>query len=175
MRNLELKYRCPDLAAVRERALQLGASDEGVLDQKDVFFKAPAARLKLRDFGDGTAELISYRRPDRVEARASDYEIFPTVDPAGLALVLRHALGMSGVVRKDRHLFLYRNTRIHLDRVEGLGSFVELETVMCGQSLEEAQAEIDGVAAALGLEREARVAVAYIDLLCAAGSSTDDD
>jgi predicted adenylyl cyclase CyaB len=164
-RNIELKCRCADLAAVRARAQALGARDAGVLAQHDTFFEAPRARLKLRDFGDGRGELISYRRPDTPEARGSDYVVCPVGDPALLRATLEHALVAAGTVRKRRHLFLYRRTRIHLDEVEGLGAFVELETVMDGQAESEGRAELEEVAAALALKRDDAIAQPYVELL----------
>jgi predicted adenylyl cyclase CyaB len=164
-RNIELKCRCADLALVRQRAHALGARDAGVLEQDDIFFDAPLGRLKLRDFGDGRAELISYRRPDTPEARGSDFFTYPVADPAALRATLAHALRTGGVVRKRRHLFLYRQTRIHLDEVEGLGQFVELETVMSGQSEGEAEAELRHVAAALSLKAEDAIAQPYVELV----------
>ena len=164
-RNLELKCRCTDLAAVRRRAEALGARDAGVLRQVDTFYEARHARLKLRDFGDGTAELISYRRPDTIEARGSDFIVCPVSSPALLADALSYALGVIGVVRKTRRLFLHRATRIHLDDVEGLGTFVELETVMSGQSAHDGQAELSEIADALGLDRDDAVPVPYVELL----------
>ena len=164
-RNIELKCRCADLGEVRQRARELGATDAGVLEQDDVFFDAPLGRLKLRDCGDGRAELISYRRPDTAGARGSDFFAYPVADPAALRATLAHALRTGGAVRKRRHLFLYRHTRIHLDEVEGLGQFVELETVMSGQSEGEAEAELRHVAAALSLKPEDAVAQPYVELV----------
>jgi adenylate cyclase, class 2 len=69
------------------------------------------------------------------------------------------------VVTKKRHLFLHANTRIHLDEVEGLGTFVELETVLAGSSDAEGLAELERVAAALGLDRDDSVPVPYVELL----------
>ena len=164
-RNIEVKCRSADLAEVRRRAEALGATDAGVLLQHDVFFDAPLGRLKLRDFGDGRAELISYRRPDSPEARGSDFFTYPVADPATLRVTLAHALETGGSVRKRRHLYLYRRTCIHLDDVEGLGQFVELETVMSGQPESEAHAELRHVAAALGLKAEDAIPQPYVELL----------
>jgi adenylate cyclase class IV len=164
-RNIELKCRCADLAAVRARAQHLGARDAGVLEHHDTFFEAPLGRLKLRDFGDGRAELISYRRPDTTEARGSDFFVYPVGDPVLLRAALAHALATGGTVRKRRHLFLYRHTRIHLDEVEGLGTFVELETVMAGQSEQEGHEELAHVAAALALKPEDAIPRPYVELL----------
>ncbi len=165
-RNIEIKTRCADLAPARRKAEALGARDAGVLHQRDTFFRAAqGARLKLRDFGDGRAELISYRRPDTPQARSSEYFVCPVAEPAALAAALGHVLDTVGVVTKRRHLFLYRHTRIHLDDVEGLGSFIELETVLSGQSDAEAHAELQQVAVALGLRPEDAVAEPYVELL----------
>jgi predicted adenylyl cyclase CyaB len=164
-RNIELKCRCGDLASVQRLALGLGAQEAALLRQRDTFFGAARARLKLRELGDGRAELISYRRPDRAETRGSDYLICPVADPDGLRAVLADALGVVGEVRKERRLLLLRHTRIHLDRVEGLGDFVELETVLEGIDDEAGQAELGEIAAALALRPEDRVPVPYLELL----------
>ena len=166
-RNIEAKYRCPDLAAVRERAQALGARSMGVLKQQDTFFSAPLARLKLRDSGNGKAELISYRRADVPHARGSDYTICRVSDPSQMRQTLGHALGASGAVAKQRELYLFRTTRIHLDAVDNLGDFVELETVLGGQSDDDAHKELRYVAEALGLEAGQVVAKPYVDLLAA--------
>jgi adenylate cyclase class IV len=101
MRNLELKARCADLEAARERAARLGARRAADLEQRDTFFAAGRGRLKLRELGDGTAELIAYRRPDTASARGSDYELCPVDQAAPLARVLAHALGTTGVAYAD--------------------------------------------------------------------------
>ena len=166
MRNLELKARCPDLEAVRTRAERLGARYAGVLAQRDTFFASGGpGRLKLRATDGGPAELIAYRRADLAWARASDYDIYPVADSHRLHAVLTAALGEAGVVEKRRQLYLLDHTRIHLDEVRGLGDFVELETVLDGQPEAAAHAELARIAAGLGIERDALVAVAYIDLL----------
>jgi predicted adenylyl cyclase CyaB len=162
---MELKLRCGDLAAVAGRCETLGARFGGVLLQTDRFFHAPDARLKLRTFGDGTGELIAYRRPDTAEIRGSDYLIHRTSDPDGLAEALGTALGVRATVRKRRRLYLHGATRIHLDEVDGLGTFVELETVLSGQTDDEGRAELDGLLAALGLAETERVPAPYVDLL----------
>jgi homotetrameric cytidine deaminase len=131
-RNVELKTRDPDPAATFERALTLGASDEGVLTQRDTYFAGTRGRLKLREQAGGTeagARLIAYVRPDHEEARTSAYRLAEVGDAAALGDALDAALGTLIVVDKRRRLLLYENVRIHLDEVDGLGSFVELEAV----------------------------------------------
>jgi homotetrameric cytidine deaminase len=131
-RNVELKARDADPAATLERALALGATDEGVLAQRDTYFKRARGRLKLREQDGGReagARLIAYVRPDDEAARTSAYRLAEVADPAALREALDAALGTLVVVEKRRRLLLYDNVRIHLDEVRDLGSFVELEGV----------------------------------------------
>jgi predicted adenylyl cyclase CyaB len=107
--------------------------------------------------------LICYRRMDSTEARISEYTRVAIADADGLKQALTTALGEPRELLKTRHLFIYKSTRIHLDDVKRLGLFVELETVISTQSLEEAKAEIAFVTRKMKLEDA--VATAYVDLL----------
>ncbi len=133
-RNVEIKARDPDPATTLERALALGASDEGVLVQRDTYFGGARGRLKLREQKPGGAHLIAYVRPDSDEARTSSYRLADVGDPAAVREALDAALGTRVVVEKRRRLLLWEGVRIHLDEVEGLGSFVELEGVAAPES-----------------------------------------
>jgi predicted adenylyl cyclase CyaB len=165
-RNVECKWRArTSLAELRARAVAAGAEDRGLLLQTDTFFAAPLARLKLRELGEGRAELISYRRADVASARASDYRVVPVADGRALALALGEALGTTGQVVKRRQLLLRGHTRIHLDEVEGLGAFVELETVLSGEDEAEAHRELEALARDLGLDAGDALAVPYLELL----------
>jgi len=131
-RNVELKTRDADPAATLERALALGASDEGVLMQRDTYFGRARGRLKLREQdggGEAGARLIAYVRADDDGARTSAYRLAEVGETVALREALDAALGALVVVDKRRHLLLYENVRIHLDEVRDLGSFVELEAV----------------------------------------------
>jgi homotetrameric cytidine deaminase len=128
-RNVELKALDPDPARSLAVCRELGAEDRGVLRQRDTYFRAREGRLKLREEEPGETVLIQYDRPDAPAARESRYRLVPVPDPEGLKAALDAALGTLVVVDKQRHLFLWEDVRIHLDRVAGLGSFVELEGV----------------------------------------------
>jgi adenylate cyclase len=163
---VEVKARVAGLPAIEARAAKLADRGPELIRQDDTFFRCAHGRLKLRDFGDGRAELIAYQRPDESGPKVSDYVITPSTDPAGLREVLARSLGMIGRVRKQRTLYLAGATRIHLDRVDGLGEFVELEVV-----LDDSQSPDDGVVLArqllaqLGIGTDALVEGAYLDLL----------
>jgi predicted adenylyl cyclase CyaB len=165
-RNVEIKARIAGIDALMPRARALAQRDAERISQDDTFFRVPHGRLKLREFADGSAELIHYQRADTVDAKLSDYRRVPVADAAALREVFQRALGILGRVRKQRWLLLAGQTRIHLDRVDGLGEFVELEVVLRND-----QDESDGVRIAeqlmheLGLAHAERIAGAYHDLL----------
>jgi homotetrameric cytidine deaminase len=165
-RNVELKARDADPQATLRRARELGASDEGILRQRDTYFGRARGRLKLRELLDqpGRAELIAYQRPDDAQARTSAYRIAPVADPEAVRGALDAALGTRVVVDKRRHLLLYENVRIHLDEVEGLGAFVELEGVAAADSdLTRERELVERLSRELQLGEP--IAVSYSDLL----------
>ena len=167
-RNIEIKARIDSIEAVLPRAQAIAHTEPELIVQVDTFFKVPQGRLKLREFADGSAELIHYHRPDHGDTRASDYVRVPVPDPAALRVALARACGIAGRVRKQRWLLLAGATRIHLDRVEGLGDFMELEVVLAdGQTDAEGSTVADALMQSLGLAAAERVAQAYLDLLAA--------
>lgn len=127
----------------------------------------PRGRLKLRQFDDGTpAELIFYQRDDRDGPKASYYTRSPVTNPEAMHALLATALTTRGIVTKERHVYLTGRTRIHLDRVDGLGDFVELEVVLAQEDDEESgHAEAHAMFQTLGVPESDLVAVAYVDLL----------
>jgi cytidine deaminase len=168
--NLELKARCSDLDAAAARALALGASDQGVLSQRDTYHAARSGRLKLREDPSRGAELIAYRRPDDPEVTVSSYLLAPVSAPAQLSEALSAALGDPlVVVSKQRRLLLWEGVRIHLDDVEGLGTFIEFEAVLpdAGDPAS-AQTKVERLRDALEISDDALVAGGYADLLLAA-------
>jgi predicted adenylyl cyclase CyaB len=165
MQNIEIKARCPDLDAARRHLGHLGIPLVRRMRQVDTYFHVPHGRLKLREIDGEPAQLIQYERPDAAVARASDYRIVPVPDPASLKAALARALGIRAVAEKQRELYLWRHTRIHLDEVAGLGSFLELETVITDQTRDHAERECQEVRAALQIQDEAMVSNSYGDIV----------
>lgn len=164
-RNIEIKARIASVEALLPRAQALAGGAPELIVQDDSFFTVPHGRLKLREFADGGAELIHYHRADSAAAKASDYVRVPVPDAAALRETLARACGLQGRVRKQRWLLLAGATRIHLDRVEGLGDFMELEVVLQdGQSDAEGAAVAEALMCALGLADAQRLCGAYLDL-----------
>lgn len=164
--NIEIKARIRDLDEIRLRAEQLSDSPVEAILQEDIFFNTSHGRLKLRVLSQDNGQLIYYTRPDQEGPKRSDYQISLTSDPENLKRVLELAYGIRGIVRKTRYLYLVGQTRVHLDDVQGLGQFMELEVVMReGQSDPEGQLIAEGLMAALGVERSDLIEGAYMDLL----------
>jgi predicted adenylyl cyclase CyaB len=165
-RNIEIKARIASIEAILPLVQAVATAGPEQLHQDDSFFAAPHGRLKLRQFASGHAQLIAYTRADSSGPKLSDYAIAPIEHPDELRAVLIRALGTKGRVVKDRIVFWCGATRIHLDRVDGLGEFLELEVV-----LSDDQTEADGQAVAqalldrLGIAPHQLVAGAYLDLL----------
>jgi predicted adenylyl cyclase CyaB len=164
--NIEIKAYARDFTEIRRRTELLSDGPLEVIRQEDIFFNVPHGRLKLRLLASGQGQLIYYTRQDQEGPKRSDYHLSLTTDPENLRQVLSLAYGIRGVVRKTRYLYLVGQTRVHLDDVEGLGQFMELEVVLQeGQSDAQGQAIAEDLMASLGIERGDLLEGAYMDLI----------
>ncbi|MGH2912528.1 MAG: class IV adenylate cyclase [Solirubrobacteraceae bacterium] len=128
-RNIELKASDPDPVRSLQACRDLNAKAEGTLWQRDTYFDVPFGGLKLREEKPGRPHLIQFERADEPQQRESRYRIIEVEDAQTLRAALTAAIGLVVVVTKRRQLFLWRDVRIHLDDVEELGTFIELEAV----------------------------------------------
>jgi predicted adenylyl cyclase CyaB len=171
-RNIEIKARVAAIDAIRPAVAALATRGPADILQDDSFFHCAHGRLKLRVFEDGSGELIAYDRPDAAGPKTSTYVRSPVADPVSVRDALTASCGLLGRVKKHRVLYLVGRTRVHLDQVEGLGTFLELEVVLADE--EDAAvgvAEAEALMQRLGVATEALVQGAYLDLL-ASGPST---
>jgi predicted adenylyl cyclase CyaB len=165
-RNIEIKARVADMPALTARTAAIADSGPVEIPQDDTFFRCDNGRLKLRVFESGHGELIFYRRPAADGPKVSFYVLSPTESPDTLREALTLANGQEGRVVKHRTLFLVGRTRVHLDRVQGLGDFMELEVVLAeGESAEDGVREADELMARLQIAADCLVEGAYHDLL----------
>lgn len=163
-RNIEIKARVPDRDRLVAAAQAISDSGPQILLQDDTFFSCNSGRLKLRVFADHSAQLIFYRRADLPGPKTSFYQITPVIEPDLLRDTLATAYGIDVRVRKERWLYLTGNTRIHIDRVEGLGDFMELEVVLSEEQTEaEGTERAQRLMDALGIQTSDLVAGAYAD------------
>ncbi len=168
-RNVEIKARIESVEALAARAAALADHGPVEIAQDDTFFACPRGRLKLRALSPDEGQLIFYRRPDQLGPKQSTFVIASTSQPEAMREALTSAYGQAGRVRKHRTLYLVGRTRVHLDRVEGLGNFLELEVVLgSDEPAELGIAEAHALMTALGIAPEDLVAGAYVDLLAAA-------
>lgn len=164
--NVEIKARLRGkIASARERALVLSTEAPKVIEQEDTFFFVPRGRLKLRVSNAAPAELIYYERADESSPNRSIFFAAHIDDPTAMKRVLETSLGIRGVIRKTRELFLAANTRIHLDDVESLGRFIELEVMLAGESEATGHKKCREMMHALGIDETDLVDCAYIDML----------
>jgi predicted adenylyl cyclase CyaB len=164
-RNVEIKARIAGVAALAPLVARLADTGPTFIEQDDTFFSCPNGRLKLRDQFAAGAELIFYQRADQSGPKESFYLRLPVPDPTALRELLQLAYGQTGRVRKRRMLFLVGRTRIHLDAVEGLGEFLELEVVLREEeSAAQGIVEAESIMAQLGVLPQQLIQGAYVDL-----------
>ena len=165
-RNVEIKARIGSVEALLPLARACADGPPERVAQDDTFFSCAHGRLKLRAFADGRGELIAYERADAAGPKTSDYDIVPVPDPDALRATLARSLGVHGRVVKQRTLLRVGRTRVHLDRVDGLGDFLELEVVLRdGEAAEAGVAVAHALLRRLSVDPGALVAGAYVDLL----------
>jgi predicted adenylyl cyclase CyaB len=165
-RNIEIKARVADLEPLRAVVQALGARPLATEEQTDRYYELDGARrVKLRTIAGGRAEMIHYRRPEDEGVRASDYEVTSVRDDqAGACLVPKGEPLV--VVRKRREIWLLDNVRVHLDTVEGLGRFLELEAVVDAEHDDAVcRGQVDRILAALEVSPGQLVRASYSDLL----------
>jgi homotetrameric cytidine deaminase len=164
--NVELKARDAEPDTTAARCVAFDAEDEGMLTQLDTYFAVQRGRLKLREEDDG-AELIAYRRRDARGPEPSAYVRATVADPAPVKEALDAALGTIVAVSKRRQVFIWEHVRIHLDDVDGLGTFIEIEAVVGPgeDQLAEAYRKVDWLRSELLISDDDLVDVGYADLL----------
>ena len=164
--NIEIKARVDDFAALKAKVASIADLDPIEILQDDTFFRCDSGRLKLRSFPDGSGELIFYRRANQEGPKESFYLRSPTSAPDKLRESLALAYGAVGRVKKHRTLFLVGRTRVHLDQVEGLGRFLELEVVLGdGEDLENGVREAQRLMVMLGIDPSQLIERPYVDLI----------
>ena len=166
--NVEIKARLADPEAAERRAVSLGARFAGEDRQRDTYYRVPRGRLKLRESSIDGGRLVVYLRPDAASPRRSDYELLPVENVERSRALLQEMLGAEAEVRKIRRIYLLGGTRIHLDAVEGLGSFLEFEAVhAAGDAEAEAAArrEVERLLRAFEVRDEDLLAGSYREMI----------
>ncbi|WP_075257362.1 class IV adenylate cyclase [Herbaspirillum camelliae] len=165
-RNVEIKARLSDLAATLERVREMADRGPVEIEQDDTFFNCDNGRLKLRQISPNEGSLIFYRRVNQIGPKESFFVHSATATPDSLREVLSLAYGEGGRVIKHRTLFHIGRTRIHIDRVQGLGSFLELEVMLSdGELIEAGVIEAEKIMENIGVIAAQLIDKGYVDLL----------
>ncbi len=126
--NIEIKAKTDNQEHIRKILKSKKAEFKGIDNQIDTYFNVSSGRLKLRK-GNIENQLIYYERKNQVWPKQSDVTLFKTVPDSSLKEILKQALGVLVVVEKKREIYFIDNVKFHLDTVEGLGTFVEIEAI----------------------------------------------
>jgi predicted adenylyl cyclase CyaB len=173
-RNIEIKARIESVESMAPKATAIANAGPIEITQDDSFFRCEAGRLKLRSFSADRGELIFYQRANQHGPKESFYLRSPTSAPETLRELLSFAYGQLGRVRKQRTLFLVGRTRVHLDKVEELGHFLELEVPLAEEEpVEVGVREVEKIMQKLGIKPAQLIEGAYLDLLAIKASKLD--
>lgn len=169
MKNIEIKAYINNMEDAEQIAASITEDTPPIkLYQIDTYFNVPRGRLKLRENEKGGmgSELIFYLRPNESGPKTSDYLILKVQNSAELKELLASALGIKVVVKKERTVFYFRNVRIHLDKVERLGTFLEFEEVLAEGSSQPGQDDlIKQLMQRFCIKKEDLIEGSYCDLI----------
>jgi adenylate cyclase class 2 len=164
--NVEIKARCNNPDLIRKYLKENNAEFKGTDHQTDTYFNASSGRLKLRE-GNIENSLIFYQRPDQPGAKESHFQLVKVPDSAGLKKVLSESLGIKVAVKKRREIYFIANVKFHIDEVEGLGNFSEIEASNLHQntSKEELQKQCNFYLDQFKIDQQDLIASSYSDML----------
>jgi adenylate cyclase class IV len=164
MQNVELKAELRDLPLARTIAASIGALTVCTLRQTDTYYRVPDAKLKKRETVGQPTEWVFYLRPSRSRAKLSTFTIYP--DAIARERFGDQPLPVWTVVKKTRELWTFDGVRIHLDTVEGLGTFIEFEALVCPErNLAKAHEIVERLRQAFRPAMGELVSVGYAELL----------
>ncbi|OYT12665.1 MAG: adenylate cyclase [Bacteroidetes bacterium 4572_114] len=126
--NIEIKARSKDHTGIRKKLKAENADFKGTDHQIDTYFRVENGRLKLRE-GNIENSLIHYQRENKKGPKQSNIILYNSKPGSSLKGLLTAALGVLTVVDKTREIYYIGNVKFHLDTVEGLGTFVEIEAI----------------------------------------------
>jgi adenylate cyclase, class 2 len=164
--NIEIKARCANPQAIRDILRSQGADFRGTDYQTDTYFKVERGRLKLRE-GNIENALVYYEREDQEGPKQAQVTLYPTTPRSALKEILTQSLGILVVVKKQREIYFIDNVKFHLDTVDGLGTFAEVEAIDKKGTIGKAQllAQCRTFLELLQITPDDLVAVSYSDLL----------
>jgi len=164
--NIELKARTEKADLIREYLLSHRAEFKGTDRQTDTYFRVSKGRLKLRQ-GDIESSLVYYERPDQSGPKQSDCRVIEIADSNELKEILTKSLGVLAIVKKIREIFFIRNVKFHIDKLDGFGTFVEIEASDKNEPIpvEVLKEQCDFYKRAFGVEDGDLIDISYSDMI----------
>lgn len=164
--NIEIKARTRNEDQIREYLLANNADFKGTDIQTDTYFNVVSGRLKLRQ-GNIENSLIFYNRENVAGLKQSDFELLPVTNGDALKAILTKAMGVKIEVRKSREIYYIRNVKFHIDTLQGLGNFVEIEAtnIGCDVSIDDLRGQCSYYMQQFGISEEDLIPVSYSDML----------
>lgn len=168
--NFELKAKSKNIEWIRDYLKENCTRNVGKDFQKDTYFLTRKGRLKLRE-GNIENSLIFYNRPDLDGPKQSDVNLVRLSPESGVRETLRKANGIKVVVNKSREIFFIDNVKFHIDEVEGLGSFIEIEAIDSDGSygLEKLQKQCDEYIGIFKIQNDDFLNNSYSDMILELG------
>ena len=163
---IEIKAHCQHPEKIKAILTANNAVFKGIDHQVDTYFQVPIGRLKLRE-GNIENHLIQYNRPNQAGPKKSSVSLYKTTPDASLKTVLTNALGIKVVVDKKRAIYFIDNIKFHVDQVQQLGSFVEIEAISEDGSMPESQllAQCEKYIQLFGIADADLIDISYSDML----------
>lgn len=164
--NVEIKAKSENHEEIEEILLSEGALFKGIDLQVDTYFKVKEGRLKLRE-GNIENSLIFYKRKNQDGPKNSHVELVKLEKQSGIKDLLTKSNGVLTKVQKERKIFFAENVKIHLDKVEELGSFLEIEAIDESGKLEKEELEnqCKNFMEKFGVKEKDLVSCSYSDLI----------
>lgn len=170
--NVEIKAKCPDVHFIRRYLLSNNADFKGIDEQTDTYFNVQNGRLKLRE-GNIENNLIYYQRENKAGPKHSFFRLVKVEDAAGLKKILTDSLSIKVIVIKRREIYYIGNVKFHIDEVNQLGSFMEIEAgnMLAAYTEKELREQCDFYMKVFGIKYEDLIEYSYCDMMIALHST----
>lgn len=166
MKNVEIKAKCTNPDEIEKILMENGADFKGLDYQIDTYFNVQTGRLKLRQ-GNIEKSLIYYNRPNTKGPKQSQFNLFKSDNLENIKPLLESSLGVLVEVKKHRKIFFIDFVKFHIDNVDELGDFVEIEVgdLDNTKTIEELRMLCDYFIELLDIKHEDMVNISYSDML----------
>lgn len=167
MRNIELKVKIYNFKELSHLLKKIGGKYKYLVNQTDTYYNCGKNYLKIRETNKKFVDIIYYQRPNKFKYKVSNYQIWKLskVQIKTIKTIFKNIFGIKVMVIKKREVWQYKNTRIHLDQVNFLGRFLELETIIIKNKFIIAKKEYSKIIRLLNLLQYKKYANSYCDLL----------